>query len=53
MALVILSVAGCTQSVTWLGEVTQTTHSYRRAPAVYDKYNSNTAAQPQEDYYDE
>lgn len=53
IALVFLSVAGCTKSVTWLGEATQTTHSYRRAPAVYDRYNSNTEAQPQEDCYDE
>lgn len=55
--LVVLSVAGCTQSVTWIGEATQSNYSYRRAPAVYDRYDSKPATQvveePQEDYYDE
>ena len=57
VALVVLSVAGCTQSVTWLGETTQSSYSYRRAPAVYDRYNRKPATQVveeiQEDYYDE
>ena len=57
IALVILSVAGCTQGITWLGEVTQSNYSYRRAPAVYDRYNNKPATkvveEPQEDYYDE
>ena len=57
VALVILSVAGCTQGVTWLGEATQSSYSYRRAPAVYDRYNSKPPTQvveePQEDNYDE
>ena len=57
IALVILSVAGCTQGVTWLGETTQSSYNNRRVPAVYDRYNSKPPTQvveePQEDYYDE
>jgi hypothetical protein len=35
-ALFILSLAGCTQSVTWLGKMTESTN--RKAPATY-RYN--------------
>ena len=55
--LVVLSVAGCTQSVTWIGEASQSNYKRRVAPAVYDRYNTQPAQQvveeTQEDYYDE
>ena len=55
--LVVLSVAGCTQSVTWIGEASQSHYKRKVAPAVYDRYKNQSTQQvveePQEDYYDE
>ena len=39
IALIILSIAGCTQSVTWIGEVTETKYD-RRAPSTYGRNNA-------------
>ena len=53
--LVVLSVAGCTQSVTWLGEASQSSYKRKVAPAVYDRYKNQSTQQvdEEEDYYDE
>ena len=53
--LVVLSVAGCTQSVTWIGEASQSHYKRKVAPAVYDRYKNQPTQQvvEEEDYYDE